>query len=71
MAVALLDEPIEWGTETGPVQAIFLMSFSRLPETRLDGFYRPVASLLNDGAAIEELLRTQRYEQLIGELRKR
>ena len=71
VAVALLDEPIEWGTETGPVQAIFLMSFSRLPETRLDGFYRPVASLLNDGAAIEELLRTQRYEQLIGELRKR
>lgn len=65
-AVALLDEPLEWGT--GTVRAIFMLSISRLPEAKLDGFYRPVARLLNDGDAIARLVHAQTYDQLMAEL---
>lgn len=66
VAVALLDEPIDWGT--GTVRAIFLLSVSRLPSAKLDGFYGPVASLLNDGEAISRLVRDQTYDRLLEEL---
>ncbi len=72
VTVALLDEPIDWGVEgLPPVRAVFLISFSRLPDANLDRFYGTMANLLNDGAAIQALLRDQTYERLLEELRRR
>lgn len=69
VTVLLLDEPIDWGGRD--VQAVFFINVSRDAGTDLDIFYRSVASMLNDGAAIQEVVRHQDFDQLMSELARK
>lgn len=66
MAVALLDEPLDWGNQQ--VQAIFLVLVSRTAGRELDMFYRSVARVLNDADAIRTLIAHQDFDRLMDEL---
>lgn len=62
MAVALLDEPIEWNHHL--VQAVFLISIVKDACEDLDAFYREMSGLLADERSIAELVADQRFETL-------
>lgn len=69
VTVLLLDEPIDWGGHD--VQAVFFINVSRDAGADLDTFYRSVASMLNDGAAIQKVIRHQDFDQLMEELARK
>ena len=69
VTVLLMDAPIDWGGQD--VQAVFLINVSRNAGADIDTFYRSVASMLNDGAAIQELVRHQDFDRLMAELARK
>lgn len=69
VTVLLLDCPIEWGDQE--VQAVFFINVSRTAGADLDTFYRSIASMLNDGAAIREVVRHQDFDRLMAELERK
>ncbi len=64
VAVALLDEPVDWGMS--PVQAIFMVLTSDEDNDELGGMFDALAYLFVDAGAIDELLADQRRERLTG-----
>lgn len=66
IAVAVCDEPVAWGP--GDVHVIILICASKLPEARLDKFYRPLMGFINNADAVQRLINQQDYERFIEEL---
>ena len=62
MAVALLDEPVDWGDHR--VRAVFLLSIARESNNEIAGFYDRFTDVIMDPAAIGTLLADQRLETL-------
>ena len=62
VAVALLDEPVDW--DGHPVRAVFLVSVAAGAGDELRGFYRRFARLLSSEELMASLLERQSYEAL-------
>ena len=66
VAVALLDEPVDWnGT---PVQAVFMICVARDAGADLEAFYRAIGGLLTQQSAIQKLTSDMRFDVLLSEL---
>ena len=63
VAVALLDEPLEWGS--GKVDAIFMVAISTEDNDQLGGLFGYLADMFNDSEGIAALLADQRHEKLL------
>lgn len=67
VAVALLDQPIEW--EPGkPVSVVFLVSVDKCAGAELEPFYRAVTALFTRKQSIRRLSEEQTFERLLEEL---
>lgn len=62
-AVALLDEPLDWGN--GSVKAIFMVAISTEDNDELGGMFDILAEAFNDADGISKLMQEQSYEALM------
>lgn len=62
-AVALLDEPLDWGN--GSVKAIFMVAISTEDNDELGGMFDVLAEAFNDADGISKLMQEQSYEALM------
>lgn len=62
-AVALLDEPLDWGN--GSVKAIFMVAISTEDNDQLGGMFDVLAEAFNDVDGISRLMQDQSYEALM------
>ncbi|MEE0476224.1 MAG: BglG family transcription antiterminator [Collinsella stercoris] len=66
VAVALLDEPVDWnGT---PVRAVFMICVARDAGADLEAFYHAIGGLLTQQSAIQKLTSDMRFDVLLSEL---
>lgn len=63
VAVALLDEPLDWGR--GSVKAIFMVATSTEDNEQLGGMFNVLAEAFNDAEGLAALIANQSYDALM------
>ncbi len=66
VAVAILDQPIDWDDK--PVSVVFLVSVDKKAGSELEPFYRAVTALFTHKESIRRLSEEQTFEKLLEEL---